>query len=615
MNKSLSFFVILLLAAAVNLSAGDRMVLVERFTSSTCGPCAANNPTMDAFLNSVDPDKIAGISFHMNWPAPGNDPMYLYNPGDNNSRRSFYGVNSIPQAQMDGIINIQPAYNQGTLQSYFTSRTNILSPVTVIVTENIAGNTVTVRATIYCELMLANPNTTLHFVVKEKHIHYSSPPGTNGETDFYDVMRKMLPNGSGTPLTLYPGQTYVIEKTYNMDPVWQANQIEPVVFLQTGSEVLAAATKTNNFTLIPTTGYKSVLQGQSQSATYQLTIPTVATGYNSPVTLSAQVDPPTAGVTASFPGGNVISTFPATFSVQVNSTASVPTNEYRIIITGQNANNKSHKTSVAYLVGKNYINVSANRPNLQFAVDAQAYTGLRLFSWNLNSQHQIAAVSPQTFGSTRYAFDHWSDNGDSSHSINVGTSTTDYTVYYKTQFKIIGQVTPGGIPSTVVGGNLFYDSSTVVTISVNPFQVQYNGQTWYFNRWQGSGSGSYTGTEPSPQVTMNGVLVQQAIFDTIPPIGIQNLNTGVPKEYALHQNYPNPFNPVTKIKFDIPKTGNVKLTVYDILGNEVAVILNESLEAGYYEADFNASAYASGVYFFRLETASFLQVRKMVIVK
>ena len=104
--------------------AGDRKVLVERFTSSTCPPCASNNPIMDAFLMAQNPDQIVGISYHMNWPAPGNDPFYLYNPGDNTARRTYYNVNSIPQAWMDGVIEIQPAYNQGTLTTYFNSRKN-----------------------------------------------------------------------------------------------------------------------------------------------------------------------------------------------------------------------------------------------------------------------------------------------------------------------------------------------------------------------------------------------------------------------------------------------------------------------------------------------------------
>src|SRR5438477_12906531 len=99
MKKAL-FLILIITSISINLKAGDRKVFVERFTSSTCPPCYSNNPIMDAFLNAQDQDKITGISFHMNWPAPGNDHFYMANSFDNTTRRNFYGLNYIPQAKM-----------------------------------------------------------------------------------------------------------------------------------------------------------------------------------------------------------------------------------------------------------------------------------------------------------------------------------------------------------------------------------------------------------------------------------------------------------------------------------------------------------------------------------
>ena len=614
--KNLFTFLVLVVLLAGNLLSGDRLVLVERFTSSTCPPCASNNPTMDAFLNSQNPDKIIGLSFHMNWPSPGNDPMFHHNAADNTARRSFYNVNSIPQARMDGLINIQPNYTNGALTSYFNSRTNILSPVTVVVTDSTYGDSVLVRARIYCEVLLVNPSVLVHFVIFEKHITNINPPATNGETDFYDVMRKMPVTANGENISLYPGQTYILERRYKMDPAWNPAEIRNFVFLQQGQEILNAAQITKNFTFIPNSPYKSVQQGQSQNATFQLQIPVVTQGYNSAVTLSAEVDPPTAGITVSFPGGSTISSFPANFDVLVSSTSGVPTGAYRIVITGTNTNSKVHKTSVSYLVGQNFINVAANKPLLQFNVNNQNYTFSSMFTWNLGSQQTVSAISPQVFASTRYRYLNWSDGGDSSHQITIGTNITNYTVNYKTQYKLIGSLVPNGIPATITGGNLFYDSASTVSFAITPTTVQYNGKTYYFQRWAGSGNGSYTGTEP--QYTINGmhnVIVQAAIFDTIAPFGIQNLNTGIPKSFTLHQNYPNPFNPVTKIKFDVPKFSPVSIKMYDVIGNEVAVIYSGELAPGYYEADFNASDFASGVYFYRIDAGDFTNVKRMVLVK
>ncbi|NWF89117.1 MAG: T9SS type A sorting domain-containing protein [Ignavibacteriaceae bacterium] len=92
-----------------------------------------------------------------------------------------------------------------------------------------------------------------------------------------------------------------------------------------------------------------------------------------------------------------------------------------------------------------------------------------------------------------------------------------------------------------------------------------------------------------------------------------------PREYRLEQNYPNPFNPSTKIRYTIP--GNVEtrhvvsLRIYDILGNEVATLVNEEKQPGYYEIDFNASNIASEVYIYRLVTGKFVSTKKMILLR
>jgi predicted outer membrane repeat protein len=102
---------------------------------------------------------------------------------------------------------------------------------------------------------------------------------------------------------------------------------------------------------------------------------------------------------------------------------------------------------------------------------------------------------------------------------------------------------------------------------------------------------------------------------TIPTAVKENRGQEVPHEFRLEQNYPNPFNPTTYIRWQIADSRNVKLVVYDILGREVAVLVNERKMPGNYELQFNASGLASGVYVYRLTTGSFVQSRKMVVVK
>jgi N-acetylneuraminic acid mutarotase len=97
--------------------------------------------------------------------------------------------------------------------------------------------------------------------------------------------------------------------------------------------------------------------------------------------------------------------------------------------------------------------------------------------------------------------------------------------------------------------------------------------------------------------------------------GIKNISSEVPDNYSLGQNYPNPFNPSTKITFDLKSKGFVTLTVYNILGKEVSTLVNEYKNAGSYSVDFNASSFASGVYFYRIQTGDFTDTKKMMLIK
>ena len=92
-------------------------------------------------------------------------------------------------------------------------------------------------------------------------------------------------------------------------------------------------------------------------------------------------------------------------------------------------------------------------------------------------------------------------------------------------------------------------------------------------------------------------------------------NQSIPEKFGLSQNYPNPFNPVTLIKYDIPKSTQVKLTVYNELGTEVAVVVNKTQPAGNYSIRFDGSNYSSGIYFYKIETPEFVQTKKMILVK
>jgi len=98
-------------------------------------------------------------------------------------------------------------------------------------------------------------------------------------------------------------------------------------------------------------------------------------------------------------------------------------------------------------------------------------------------------------------------------------------------------------------------------------------------------------------------------------IGVQSISSEIPSSFSLSQNYPNPFNSMTKVKFQIANSGKVKITVFDILGKEVATLVNEPLQPGTYETTFDASNLSSGIYFYKLQTKNFSETKKMTLKK
>lgn len=229
-------FTLLLFSASLVIATAygqsQRLVLAEEFTSSTCGPCAAQNPAYDVLLQN-NLDKVVSIKYHMSWPAPGNDPFYLDNESENNNRRSYYGVNSVPHVQMDGNWwNGQPVQvNQSRINSAYAVPSQFDMQVQAVLSTG--EDTIFVTTLIKATDEITN-NLVVHNVVTERFLHFNSPPGNNGEQDFYNVMKKMLPSTSGTPLEapMSDGDYVIMQNFWALDYIYDINELEVVSFIQ-----------------------------------------------------------------------------------------------------------------------------------------------------------------------------------------------------------------------------------------------------------------------------------------------------------------------------------------------------------------------------------------------
>ncbi len=249
MKKFTLFITVALLIAGSAFAQSQRMVLAEEFTSSTCGPCATQNPAFDALLQQ-NTDVITAIKYHMSWPSPGNDPMYLQNPNDNNARRAYYGINSVPHVHMDG------GWWNGMPSQVNQARINmaaaIPSPFSIQVQHQLSPNADSIYITTLIDATdtVSASDLRVFVVVIEKHIHFNSPPGTNGERDFYNVMKKMLPTNAGKtlPSNFSSGQYMILTNKWALENVYDNSELAVVVFIQdyATKEVYQAAISSTN---------------------------------------------------------------------------------------------------------------------------------------------------------------------------------------------------------------------------------------------------------------------------------------------------------------------------------------------------------------------------------
>jgi len=144
--------------------------------------------------------------------------------------------------------------------------------------------------------------------------------------------------------------------------------------------------------------------------------------------------------------------------------------------------------------------------------------------------------------------------------------------------------------------------------------------------WRSIGfvNGNGTTTEPQSYSFVDKLLeagkyqyrLKQIDFDgTFEYSDIIEVEINPPTKFSLEQNYPNPFNPITKINYSIKNAGLVQIKIYDILGSEVATLVNEEKAAGKYEVNFNSSSLASGVYIYKIQAGSFISSKKMMLLK
>ena len=275
-------------------------------------------------------------------------------------------------------------------------------------------------------------------------------------------------------------------------------------------------------------------------------------------------------------------------------------------------------SSGTFLFPVNGSAVSGVSGKLRFAPEAAIVTSSQetyVFWQEKNTLQSLIGVYGQKFSSTGTRM--WNDAGvafkpldaNSFSSLTAYTKDTSVFVYY---LELLSGSSNGLIKAFITGpsGAFGWGGSIITPGSSTSAKIRMNAAlspsgmsmlSWQDNRNDG---GIY-----AQNINLDGTFGN--------PMGVTPVSSNLPDKYSLSQNYPNPFNPLTKIGFSIPASGqgNVKLSVYDVLGREVSVLVNRSLNPGEYEINWNAENVPSGIYFYKLVTRDFSSTKKMMLIK
>lgn len=258
-------------------------------------------------------------------------------------------------------------------------------------------------------------------------------------------------------------------------------------------------------------------------------------------------------------------------------------------------------------------------------------------AWGANTENELFNVALQGgSGTGTIELDNTDAGGGWYFELGVAGDVTNYTTPYYQQ-SISGVPLPiqlSGFTATILNQNqVRLDWTTLTETNNYGFEVQKsqgnqnNYQTILNSFIPGHGTTiephSYSYIDNSASVGMWYYRLKQIDLDGAVHFseGIQvDVLTGVnekplPKEFALDQNYPNPFNPATNIEYAVPRESRVQLVVYNVLGQQVATLVDEVKSAGYYTAPFNATSFSSGLYFYRMNAGKMSFLKKMMLVK
>jgi hypothetical protein len=646
--KKLLLIIIVCFGITALFGQARRIVLIEEATNASCAPCAANNPKLQAFFSNYFGGVIS-VRYHAWW--PGYDPMYQLNISDNTARINYYSVSGVPNYMMDGV-NYGVPGDPAAMATQMWQNLGNPSPVKIVVEDDIDADTVRANITLIGLAQVSQGMLHLRTAVIERKIEYASPPGTNGERVFPDVMRKLLPDANGILITSIDfGDTLSYQFKYPVGATWNWNDLAVVSWLQSDATTQVIQSSISLPTYImesPDQTFDLLQLNQTYVKNYKI--------FNdNSDTLHLRIVADEEHLTA-----------PWSYSLVFNS------QQYDSFDVNL-APNDSLKFQLSF----------------QTTNDAGSIK-LSIFAKNLDDPHGYGfeqpyyGIIPQ--GDILFVDDDGGENYEARFFEAFNSAGVSYAIIGESDFiSLSGQLDPSqfdamfwniswGFPAFIPeditilenylnnGGNLFLagqdigwdifdpsgssnfpqaksfynnfldaqyinDNSGIYSMEGIPGDpitdgISFNITSIYsrYPEWIGSNSGTsvpilkYSGQERfgalrndagTYKTVYLGVGLEQMsdpqaaqliVERTLNWFGvltdIDPITEPIVQDFQLDQNYPNPFNPETRINFALPDMGEAKqatLTIYNQLGQKVITLINETKPFGRYEVVWNGN--------------------------
>jgi hypothetical protein len=629
MKRLLPFiaFIAMVLAVSTAFGQSQRMVLFEEGTNASCSPCAAANPAFNALLDA-NTTKCVAIKYQ--WYYPGFDPMHNQNPDEPNARMDYYGLNGVPHVMGDG--NAFDDHPANLTQSFINTEYAVASPFTMTMTHSLSAD----FDSIFIELIITCTQATTGTLVaqvalEEDHIHFASAPGSNGETDFYDVMRKMLPDVNGTTLATSWAVGDDDTVTFAMplpNYIYDVNQVCIVAFVQdNATKNVKQAVRS-----APITQSGDANLDAGLSAMTNVPVMTCGTSFTPTVTLKNYKSTTLTSATINWQLDNgTILTQPWTGSLALNATANITLpdvtvtggpHDFRVFVTNPNG-------------GNDFYPVNNTQEKTVFVIDgASAVPYTEGFQTSVPPPDWIANDLSTNGTWKQYSVGGFGNSSKSAmlecYSITSGTyelimpamdlstdtaATMTFSVAYA-QYQTYSDALKVYV-STNCGSSwtqLYSKAgSTLATAPASssyfvPTAAQWRTETIDLTTYAGQASVilKFAGTSNYG----NNMFVDDINLTPTSSAGISDNIAG-----NAVSVYPNPFAGLTHIEVALSQESSVDIQVYNALGALVHAENASSVPAGVHQFLFDGTELPTGVYYINVMLNDQVITKKVSLVK